>query len=322
MQCSELLDLTKIPGVICGAGSSAYASAAIATAWPLSKAVPTTDLVVDPRSLEGANFLLSLARSGDSPESSGAAEIARRLYPSMPQFAIICNSSGKLANYSWIKVTYLDPRTNDRALAMTSSFSNLALAGVSLAHPGLINIHLQTICLRAQKEMPTLKTLASDIVRECPDRVAFLTSSPLFPWAQEASLKLMEMTGGRVPVMAETYLGLRHGPMSFIGQNTLIVCLISNDRRRVLFELDLLAELRLKRIGRIVGIIDHNLPINHLDVSIKSVTPGLPDYLRTPFEVIFPQLLAYECSLRLGFDPDNPSPEGIISRVVPKIRIH
>jgi tagatose-6-phosphate ketose/aldose isomerase len=33
-------------------------------------------------------------------------------------------------------------------------------------------------------------------------------------------------------------------------------------------------------------------------------------------------LLGYHLSLRLGLNPDNPSPEGVISRVVQGVKIH
>src|SRR6185436_19022661 len=48
------------------------------------------------------------------------------------------------------------------------------------------------------------------------DRVVFLGNGCRFGAARESALKLLEMTGGKVASMAETYLGLRHGPMSFI----------------------------------------------------------------------------------------------------------
>jgi len=63
-------------GVLCGAGTSAYAAGAIQAAWPNSRAIATTDLITDSRALKHADFLLSLARSGDSPESVAVAAAA------------------------------------------------------------------------------------------------------------------------------------------------------------------------------------------------------------------------------------------------------
>ncbi len=49
---------------------------------------------------------------------------------------------------------------------------------------------------------------------------------------------------------------------------------------------------------------------------------GLADYLRTPAEIVFPQLLAFHLSLRLGLNPDSPSPGGVINRVVEGVVIY
>ncbi len=315
-------ELTQQTGVISGAGSSGYAAAAIQAAWPLAKAIPTTELILDISRLEGASFLLSLARSGDSPESIAVVEMAAQKFPSLSQFAITCNPAGKLAHSNGLKVAQLNPRTNDQSLAMTSSFSNLVLAGLSLRLPSEMDQHLETVCERVREQLPSLTSLAAEVAKDCPNRAVVLASPPLFPWAQEASLKLMEMTSGRIAAMAETYLGLRHGPMSFIDRETLVLCIISTDPRRRLYERDLISELRAKGLGRIIGITSGSFAAEEFDVSVAAMADELPDHFRTPFELVFPQLLAYECGLRLGLDPDSPSPAGIITRVVPSIHLH
>jgi len=68
--------------VITDAGTSAYAAAAVAAAWPRSIAVPSTDLLLaTERYLEDATVLVSLARSGNSPESMAVVERVHRLRP-------------------------------------------------------------------------------------------------------------------------------------------------------------------------------------------------------------------------------------------------
>ena len=44
--------------------------------------------------------------------------------------------------------------------------------------------------------------------------------------------------------------------------------------------------------------------------------------MRTPFEILIPQLLGYHLSRGLGLNPDNPSPDGVITRVVQGVTIH
>jgi len=154
------------------------------------------------------------------------------------------------------------------------------------------------------------------------DRIVILSSSPLLGWAREAGLKTLEMTAGRFPVVTETPLGLRHGPMSFVKSDTLVLCLLSSDPMRRRYEEDLIDELRAKKIGYLVGIVDPTDSKGLFDAIIPAVAPREIDALRTPFEILGPQLIGYHLSLRIGLNPDNPSPDGVINRVVQGVRIY
>ncbi len=79
-------------------------------------------------------------------------------------------------------------------------------------------------------------------------RAVFLGSSSRFGGARETALKILEMCAGRVASVCETYLGLRHGPMSFLDKNTVVVCYLSSDRTRRNYELDLLREIDQKQL--------------------------------------------------------------------------
>jgi len=316
------INLAERRGILCGAGTSAYAGSAIQSQWLASRMVATTDLLTDPRPLQHAEFLLSIARSGDSPESVGVVDLAGREFPDLPQFAITCNADGELARRSGLEVLLLDPRTNDRSLVMTSSFSNMVLAGLVQGGKAHFQAHLEAISRRVDDKLQGFDVLASTLATNPPARVLVLASSPLFAWAQESCLKVLEMTGGMIAAIPETFLGVRHGPMSFVDRDTLILCLVSTDRRRQLYEADLIAELKSKRLGRVVAIVPPHFSGNGMDISVAACSPELPDELRTPFEIVFPQLLAYRLSLASGLNPDNPSPGGIINRVVQGVRLH
>jgi tagatose-6-phosphate ketose/aldose isomerase len=110
--------------------------------------------------------------------------------------------------------------------------------------------------------------------------------------------------------------------MSFVKSDTLVLCLLSSDAVRRSYEMDLISELRAKRIGRLVGIADPQEAEGLFDEIIPAIAPHEEDALRTPYEIVGPQLLGYQLSLNLGLNPDNPSPDGIINRVVQGVRIH
>ena len=324
---SEQLNLTRRLSsarvLLTGAGSSAYAASSVASAWPGAMAVPTTDLLVDAeRYLPDVGAVISLARSGDSPESAAVVDRVRSLHPEILQLAITCNHESLLAQSGLDGLIFLDPRTNDRSLVMTGAFSNLVLGGLSLAQPEIVAQHTDSASESARSLLPAIDEGCQRIAAGIRDRIVVLCSSPLQGWGREAGLKMLEMTAGRFPVVTETYLGLRHGPMSFLRPDTLVLCLLSSDPTRRLYEMDLIQDLRSKKLGYLVGIAAPGENVGGFHDVLPAVLAEAPDDLRTPFEILIPQLLGYHLNLRLGLNPDNPSPEGVISRVVQGVKIH
>ena len=309
--------------VITGAGSSAYAAFSVAKAWPDAIAKPSTDLLVeDLQPLQSVRMLVSLGRSGDSPESIGVVNRLMQELPDMEHLAITCNAEGQLARAAGVKALVLDPRTNDRSLVMTSSFTNLALAGMAFHSLPVLARELGPICSRVDNSLAELRASAAVIAARNPTRIVFLASGALLGAALEGALKVLEMTAGSVVTYAETFLGLRHGPMSFLRGDTTVICFLSSNPRLRQYEEDVIEELREKQLGYIVGITAGDWREQGLHLRVPANAPGLADELRTPFEIVFAQLLGLELSLRAGLNPDSPSPDGVITRVVRGFRIH
>ena len=322
-------DFAGLPVLFTGAGTSAYAASAIAEAWPSARAIPSTDLLVESREamlaavplLREGGWLVSLARSGDSPESAAVVERFQRLFPSVRHLAIVCNEAGRLAHMPGVEVLCLDPRTNDRSLAMTGSFSNLVLAGLCLKRQQEIAEVLPAICNRVEHNLQTTNEMVEQIARSCKDRVVILTSA-MQALGKEVALKIIELTDGRVSAMPETFLGFRHGPVGYLRPDTPVIAFLSSDPHRRLYEMDLLEYLRARGLGRQVVVGDHGLSETEHGWQIPAAAPELPDALRTPFEVAFGQLLAFHLSVHAQVNPDDPSPTGAITRVVRPFRLH
>jgi tagatose-6-phosphate ketose/aldose isomerase len=315
---------SDVPAVITGAGTSAYAGEAVAAAWHCARGIATTDLLLeDDLPFQDRGLLVSLARSGNSRESAAVVERIQRLRPAVQHFAITCNPEGKLAGMPGVDVLLLDPRTNDRSRAMTSSYSNMVLAGMCVRRAGDLGTPLEAICRRAGKSLPGMDQQAREMAARQVSRAIFLGSGPLYVLAREAGLKVLEMTSGRVSVLMETYLGLRHGPMRYLRPDSLVVCFLSSDPRRLRYERDLLEELRIKKLGRIVAIgSTSSLPESLYDDAVESNAPELPDNLRAPFDIVFAQLLGYHLGLECGVNPDILAPDGFVLPVVPGIQIY
>jgi tagatose-6-phosphate ketose/aldose isomerase len=223
----------------------------------------------------------------------------------------------------------LDPAVNDRGLAMTSSFTNMAIAGQCLAH--LDDLPRYGDLLSGMSEVGArflefAPKCAAEIAAMGCTRACFVGSGALAAVANESALKLLELTAGKVETLSESVLGLRHGPMSALDENTLFVAFLSSTEKRRCYEIDLLKEIREKRLGRVTVVVSPQ-PYDGLDgladfVLSLDAPRALADEYRAPVDIILGQLLGLFHSLNAGLQPDRPSPNGVISRVVSKVNIY
>jgi tagatose-6-phosphate ketose/aldose isomerase len=224
----------------------------------------------------------------------------------------------------------LDDQVNDKGLAMTSSFTNMVVAGQCLAHlQDLANygLVLDKLIQAAQKFLPPAAELTEQLVADGFAKICFLGTGPLRGVAVESALKVLELTAGRIVTFSESFLGVRHGPLSAIDNETIVVAFVSRDLQRRSYELDLLEEVREKKLARNIVVIapalapDDRRRLGNTDV-VLSENISVPDYYRPPVDVFVGQLLGLFSSIKLGLQPDTPSPSGAISRVVSKVRIY
>ncbi len=278
-------------------------------------------------------LMVSLARSGDSPESVGALQLLLDNEEEIRHLVVTCNGKGKLATRyrsdPRVTVVLLDDRTNDRSLVMTSSFTSLAVAARSL---GLLDApeRYRALCRQlghiSEHVINTHFDALASVGRKEFRRAVFLASGWGFGGAREAALKMLEMTAGRVGTLCETYLGLRHGPMSYIDRDSLVVCFLSSESNLRAYETDLLHELDCKQLGLLKVIAGENIPRDLLrkdDVAVEMPGLGaLGDENASVVHVIVGQVLAFFRCLKDGLRPDSPSESGVISRVVESFQLH
>jgi tagatose-6-phosphate ketose/aldose isomerase len=283
--------------------------------------------------LERPGLVVSLARSGDSPESRGAIELLLKTEPKIQHVVVTCNEQGSLTKgwreHDKVRVCTLPRETNDQSLVMTSSFTNLLLAARFMSMWKRPDDYVQ-LCKRSSSIAEQVISENFDVlagIAKCKfQRVVFLGTGPGLGAAREAALKMLEMTAGRVTTLCETYLGFRHGPMSFAQQETLIVAFLSSSPTLRAYEADLLQELDRKKLGLSKLIVGEKIPAEMLrngDVVIEA--PGLAelgDQDSATIHVVVAQLLGFFRCLEEGLRPDSPSEDGIIQRVVGKFTLH
>ena len=322
--------------LLVGAGTSDYIGKSVCALlqkeWNCNvQAVPSTDLLtnMEDHVLTDSDYLwISFSRSGDSSEGVAVLEQALAKYPHIKHFIITCNQNGKMARFgerAGVFSFVLDDEVNDRGLAMTSSFSNMVVVAQALAHYQTLATYgsiVENLAACASTVLPAAMSLCERLVDEEFSRVCFLGTGPLKGAAIESGLKVIELTGGRVIGLTESYLGLRHGPLSAIDRDTLVVGFLSANRRRRAFELDLLREICDKKLTEKSLAVSPNGPDSFGETLDFGLPEDISDLYLPPLFVLAGQLLGLYASLREGLRPDEPSPHGAISRVVSHVTIH
>ena len=319
--------------VLTGSGSSLYVAECAARS--LQQALRTTVRAVSSGQLlthldgciapDRPGVCVSLARSGDSPESAAVVDQVLAERPAVRHLIVTCNGAGRLATRHAGRAgtvrLILAERTCDRSLVMTSSFTNLLVAThvlASLDDPRSYLDRVERIAGAARHVLAHSAVLATAAGRAYRSAM-FLGSGNRLGAAREAALKMVEMTAGGVAATADTFLGLRHGPMSGVHADTLVVCLLASDPVTRSYELDLVRELNRKQLGTRL-IIGDRVPddvVREGDVVLDC--RGLAqagDDLATLTDVMAGQLLALFRCLRAGLRPDAPSADNVINRVV------
>jgi tagatose-6-phosphate ketose/aldose isomerase len=337
---SFLRPLTHQPAlrlILTGAGTSSFIGECLAPylATRLQcrvEAIPTTDLVCAPYLYLSATMptlLVSFGRSGSSPESVAAVELADTLVGEIHHLAITCNADGtlacRLASARNAMVMLLPEETNDRSFVMTSSFSCMtyaalaALCGLDGMQPRVERMAQAIAAIIATQAEP-MRSLA----RERYERVVYLGSHMFKALAREAALKLLELTDGGVIAAHDSPLGFRHGPKTIVSSRTLVVLFVSNHAYTRRYDLDLLEELRRDgQAGSLLSICgrDDDIPAGVKRILIPSMQDAEDIDLLLPF-IAAPQIFAFEAAIDRGLSPDNPNVAGTVSRVVQGVRIH
>jgi len=328
--------------VLTGSGSSVYAGECVAPCLQQAlgvpvTAVPTGLILTHPETClppSGPFLVVSLARSGNSPESRAAVDWLLESRPQARHLFITCNSRGALATSyrerPEVRVVVLDEKTDDQSLVMTSAFTNLALAGRALGSvrdPGSCEARVLGLAGGAASLLREQASALAAVARTSFGSVVYLGSGCRLGSAREASLKMLEMNSGDVWTLAESYLGLRHGPMSALRPDTLLVAFLSSDPLVRAYEADLLQELDRKGLGRHRVVFGVGLPPglaptrDTLLVDCAACAASRDEDL-TLLDALVGQLLAFFRCLAAGYRPDSPSKDSVITRVVSGFEIH
>ncbi len=328
--------------ILTGAGTSEYVGNSI---FPFLatlndhkvKSYGTTDIVACPEdylSKTKPTLLISFGRSGNSPESVAAVEVANAVCENIWHLFVTCNHNGALSRFAEGKdncyAINLTPETHDQAFAMTSSYTNMYLATV-----------LSFLTDKLDEYEPVIRELAENVKKihqeyfGCLEklvnefdfsRIVYLGSNCLKGVSQESALKMCELTAGQVMTTFDSTMGFRHGPKSVVCPGSLDVIYLSDDPYTRQYDLDIIRELSPERNGnRIMAVSSYADPEVEKLVDYF-VTFGNKDRYENVFlgleYINIAQCIAMLKSISMGIKPDTPSPSGVVNRVVKGVTIY
>ena len=295
-----------------GCGTSYYLAQAAAATWTAlgcgrGWAAPASDVLLFPELVLGQGNNLQavfISRSGQTSEILQAAELAEQKF-GLRTLGVTCAEKSAMEDKctETIRVSPAD----EKSTVMTRSFTSMllvlqVLAGRAAGNPSFV------------ESLEKLPEQVEPLVKELPQRIrqfaeshdfmdsAYLGQGPLYPIAQEATLKLTEMSAS----YAQSFhtLEFRHGPRSIAGPAMLIAFLLSE--RGNSSESAVLAEI--KALGAttmaVTNKADH-VSRENADLLIE-MKLHVPELARLAPAVIPAQLLGLYTGLKKGLNPDKP----------------
>jgi len=307
-QQSAFINLMSVPAfdkvIVSGCGSTYYLAMTAARLLRKSGmdalACPASELLFYPDSIylpQQRYLLICVSRSGTTSETV-RAQANFKAAVSGKIITVTCDSSSPLAQNA--DLTFAIDAAQEKSVAQTRSFSSMALVLQQMAaalarHDLNSSVRLPAVCQALLDTHANLiKSLAEN---DSIKKFFFLGADALYGIACEAMLKMKEMSLS----YSESFytMEFRHGPMSMVAEDSLVIGLISPDSAT--HDLQVLQEMQA--IGAsILAIAQSETDFQH-HIALPAELPSW----NTPILYLPPlQLLAYHRALFMGQNPDQP----------------
>jgi glucosamine--fructose-6-phosphate aminotransferase (isomerizing) len=299
----QKIDLARYEQVLTiGCGSTYYLSLSAAKiiqsqTGVKTTALPASELLLFPETYygNGKNLLIAISRSGSTTETLTVVRDFKKsnrgdviLITNYPDSPLVPESDVAISISAGQEIS----------VAQTKSFASMLVAVNAIAY-----------LLKGEKSFSKFKDILVDsgnnllkkyetVARDYGNaqelhQVFFLGSGPHYGLASEVSLKLKEMS--QTVCEPFHFMEFRHGPISMVDKNTLVIGLISE--KAFGYEMAVLDDVR-KYGGRVLTIGEKNT-----DIEFNS---GLPEDAQNVLFLPLLQLLAYFRSVVSGKNPDIP----------------
>ena len=247
-------------------------------------------------------LVVALSRSGETSETIMAVNRLRER--GCEALTISCYDDTDLSRASSLTVAI--PEGREESFAQTRSFAGMliasqAVAALAAGDTGLL-ADLARLPGLAERLIARAAPLDERIGQdEAIKRITYLGSGPLYGLASEATVKMKEMSLS----LAEPYhfMEFRHGPMSLVDREHLVVALLSEGMRE--YELGVFDDLR-QRGARLVVVGNRLGDLPGEFEAVLDLEADLPERACPVLYLPFVQLLAYYRAIGRGLDPDRP----------------
>ena len=286
-----------------GCGSTYYlALAAAANAQKLypisSRGFPASELWLNPETNypgKGKGLLVAISRSGATTETIKACQAFKQDNRG-ELVTITCVGEETLATLGDYNIVL--PSGAERSVAQTRAFTTLYIGSIYLlcilADRQDLFTDLHLLPEAGQKLFEKYRELAFSLGRNLRlDRFYFLGSGPRYGLASELSLKMKEMSLSHSEPFH--FMEFRHGPMSMVNDETLLIGLVSKTNRE--------REMRVLEEMRSMGAKILSMGYEGTDIIFENeISENVSSVLYLPLG----QLLAFERSIQKSLNPDRP----------------
>lgn len=302
-----------------GAGTSEYIGTTITKELNLKNkqrftTVGSPDICTHPYyyfEAERKTILVSFGRGGTSPESQGAIEHADAIFKHVKHLIITCNPDGWMAQYAHNHpekslLLMMPEKTFDQSYAMTSSFTCMELAAYlcfNLTSLTILKEALKEISDIGQMVLTEYSTRLKSFIEDFKfEKFCALGSGTFKSLAQEAVIKILEVSAGVPGTWFDSVVGFRHGPSVIVQNNikTLTIIFYENNSYANQYYDDLLEEIQTLypgRNNRIIAIspVKTKIISKYADLFLQIDTDiKKPVLLTLPYIMIIHMIMLYK----------------------------
>ena len=287
-----------------GCGSTYYLSLAAAALYQeltgrAARAVPGGELLLNSQTVTQVGdlryLLVAISRSGTTTETVKAVEKFKA--EKRGEILVISNYDEALSRQADVNIVI--DKGQEESVAQTRSFASMYVAVTAfcakMAGRGDLVEAMGKLPVIGNSVIGKYESFARSLGENLEfDRFYFLGSGIRYGLACEVNLKMKEMTLTHSEPFH--FLEFRHGPMSMVNKNAVVVGMLSDANR--VHEAKVLSEMKMLG-GMVAGIGE-----SEAEVCFES---NVPEEVRGVLYLPVLQLMAFYRSVAKGLNPDRPN---------------